>query len=69
MRKINCFHDILRCGDETLKIVEAFAEHDFCLLRLIETSSANEWKHFILCILFNHKLQKDFCSQHYQCQQ
>ena len=31
---------ILRYGDETLKIVEAFAEHDFCPLRLIGMISA-----------------------------
>ena len=37
---IYCFHDILRYGDETLKIVEAFAEHDFCSLRLIVMLSA-----------------------------
>ena len=29
IHKIYWFHDILRCGDETLKIVEAIAEHDF----------------------------------------
>ena len=40
MHKINLLDDILRCEDETLKIVEAIAEHDFCFLRLIVTISA-----------------------------
>ena len=42
MHKINCFHDILCYGDETLKIVEAIAEHDFCSLRIIGMFSTNE---------------------------
>ena len=40
--KNSCFHDILHYGDETLKIVEAIAEHDFCILRLIVMFSAKE---------------------------
>ena len=44
MHEISCLNDILRYGDETLKIVEAIAEHDFCFLRLIEMISAKEFK-------------------------
>ena len=40
MHKINWLNDILRYGDETLKIVEAIAEHNFCSLRLIGVFSA-----------------------------
>ena len=42
MHKIKCLNDILRYGDETLKIVEAIAEHDFCPLRIIGMFSTNE---------------------------
>ena len=40
IEQIKCLNDILRYGDETLKIVEAIAEHDFCFLRLIVMISA-----------------------------
>ena len=50
--KIDYFHDILRCEDEILKIVEAFAEHDFCPLRLIGMVSAMNTDNLILRILF-----------------
>ena len=46
MHKIKGFHDILRYEDETLKIVEAIAEHDFCSLRLIAVFSALGMKPF-----------------------
>ena len=42
MHKINSFYDILCYGDETLKIVEATAEHDFYSLRLIVMFSTKE---------------------------
>ena len=42
MHKINWLNDILRYGDETLKIVEAIAEHDFALARLIVMLRATE---------------------------
>ena len=43
---------ILHYGDETLKIVEAFAEHDFYPLRLIGMVSAMNTDNLILRILF-----------------
>ena len=60
MHKINHLDDILRCEDETLKIVEAIAEHDFCSLRLIVTFSAKEFKQYILRYLPSQILYMGF---------
>ena len=43
---------ILRYGDETLKIVEAFAEHDFCPLRLIGMISATNTENLSCAFCF-----------------
>ena len=51
MHKIDCLYDILRRRDETLKIVEAIAEHGFCSLRLIGAFGAKEYNQSILYIL------------------
>ena len=48
---------ILHYGDETLKIVEAFAEHDFCPLRLIEAVSTLEIQTFLFMKPVNLEIQ------------
>ena len=65
MYKTKRLHDILCYGDETLKIVEAFAEHDFCLLRLIAAFSAKEYKQLFGAICHAINCKRAFAHLYY----